>query len=433
MRASRTRRLVVAVVALLPITTVACSEQGEEGGNGDGDRTTLTIWNPDGREQWVESLQIAVDAFEQQQEQYDVEVVNVPFEDYERQLQAAQVSGDVPDIMYGIRTQGYEWANQEITVPLDDVVEQVGEDEFYAGQLENNSLEDQVYAIPMMTLPHLVFYRADWYKRQGLEPAESWDELIANAEALDTEEDAGFLIYNKPPEGLFLLNLMASFGADTFGPDGEVVLDSPETAEALSVAAKLATMSPPGSASKNQGDQRLAFTAGAGAHLISSSSTLGALSESEEMMEVVGASQLPNGSPEGDPLVDLSVWAVADGPNSEGAKDFLTTFFSEQVYNDFIAATVPGFLPSMKSVLLSDEYWSSPAMAPFSAMREPAIRTIENGIQADQRYGPHVYTSALRAAGVRNQMVNMVLSGTEPTAAAEWGAQAVKDIVEEAS
>lgn len=431
---TRMRKMVVGF-ALLPIIVAACAGEGqEEDATGDGERTTLTFWNPDAREQWVESVNVVVDAFEQQQDEYEVEVVNVPFADYEQQLQAARVSGEEPDILYGIRTQGYEWAVQDITVPLDDVLEEVGgADQFYAGQLENNSLDNEAYAIPMMTLPHLVFYRTDWYQDQELEPAENWETLISNAAVLDNDEHSGFLIYNKPPEGLFLVNLMASFGADTFGPDDEVTLDSPATAEALSTAAELAELSPPGSASKNQGDQRLAFTAGAGAHLISSSSTLGALSEDKEMTDVVGASQLPIGSPEGDTLVDLSVLAVADGPNADGAKQFLSTFFSEAVYNDFITTTVPGFLPSIKSVLHSDEYWSSPSVAPFSDMREAAISTIENGIQADQRHGPHVFTSAMRAEGVRNQMVDMVLSGDEPEATAAWGAQAVSDIVEEAS
>lgn len=422
--AARMRLVVTAALcAALSALVAACG-----GGGSSGD--TLTIWNGDARPGSVAMVKTFADAYQKRHPGVHINIEEVASPDLDTKLRAADKGGGTPDLVYTFRGYIYDWAADGLTVPVDDVYTQQSRANLVPGALKPGTYDGKVYFVPNVQLQQMLFYRKDWFEQAGLKPPSTWDDVYRDAQKLmDPPKRYGFLIYDKPPEEIFATDLLTSYGANIFGPDGKVALNDPKTWAALETAAKLAKFSPPGSVSKNQSDVKGTFSEGLGAMTVSSTSTLGAAVDAG-VADKIGAVPLPTVGTTGTPTEAYGFAIPAKAENVEAAKGVLREMLDRKVYEQASTKLVTGMLPVLKSALApSSKYWTSKPVQGQRHNLELAARASEQGVIAAQQYGISPYYSAIRADGALNTMISSAISGDSPRDAAAKAASAVEDIV----
>lgn len=112
--------LVKVFIAFLFLSINACDRQTEQ--TQIGGATTLKVWAHAGQEAERRVLQAQVARFNYQSPATNLELVFIPERDYNAQVQAAALAGDLPDILEfdGPYLYNYIWQNQ--LRPLDDLL-----------------------------------------------------------------------------------------------------------------------------------------------------------------------------------------------------------------------------------------------------------------------------------------------------------------------
>jgi len=149
----------------------------------------ITIWSGDSRDAWVAVHESIIESFESLHPDVDIEMVSMPAYELDPKFQTAAIASKGPDIIYTYRSYPYTWAYQGRLVPLTDLIEDIGRDTFNEAQLQYVTVEDNLFAIPLITYPHLVFYRKDWYEEKGLKVPTTWEEFYNNVKALTEDTD----------------------------------------------------------------------------------------------------------------------------------------------------------------------------------------------------------------------------------------------------
>ncbi|MFN2305310.1 MAG: ABC transporter substrate-binding protein [Anaerolineales bacterium] len=235
----------------------------------------LTLWTNLTTESQATVIQKQVNECLADMPDVTVKFDTVPFGTMYPRLITALQEGDVPNVINS--TEGvvaFLQAKNGI-VPLDDVIDSLGRDDFVGSYLDAMSKDGQVWAVPDWALHQEVWYRKDLFDEQGLEIPKSWDELLSAAEALtqDTDGDGEIDIYGfAVPMGRVqvaaqtFFQILYSAGAYIFDPDtGEYVFDDDrETAvQAMQFMIDLyKAASPPASIEWSWGDFRTAYVEG---------------------------------------------------------------------------------------------------------------------------------------------------------------------------
>lgn len=149
------------------------------------------------------------------------------------------------DVIHGDGGSTARMAMEGLLAPLDDVVDNLGgRDAFLPGRLL--IINDQVYAINQAATTPVLHYRKDVFENAGLEPPDTWEELLHAARTLHSSEMAGIAIpggENRATtiySGLFLWQN----GGDFFNADLDVTLDNGKTYEALQFYSDLLQYAP---------------------------------------------------------------------------------------------------------------------------------------------------------------------------------------------
>lgn len=139
-------------------------------------------------------------------------------------------------------------------LPLDDVVDSIGRDDFKPGTM--GIVGGKVYAVAYAGGTHATLWvRTDLFKQAGLAYPKTYAELLAAAKALtkDTDGDGKIDVYGI---GLPLgsdgattarfINFVYQNGGDYFNKDGTIAFDRPGVLEAAKRYIELTKYSPPG-------------------------------------------------------------------------------------------------------------------------------------------------------------------------------------------
>ncbi len=170
-------------------------------------------------------------------------------------LSAAVGSGAAPDLamvdgvwVAGLAQAGFLYALDDpvFELPEEDQDEDGGViQDLYPAFVEANSLDGRLYGLPLKADVSLLWYRRDWFAQEGLEPPQTWDDLIAvGRHFLQTSvrERYGLEYPMAFPGGVAggeatVYNLMPfiwSAGGEIFDVQmDQVVFDSPGTRRAL--------------------------------------------------------------------------------------------------------------------------------------------------------------------------------------------------------
>lgn len=183
---------------------------------------------------------------------HTVEVIPVSENDLGTRATAAFAAGDLPDVIYHTLQYAAPWAEAGI-LDIDaatDVVEALGADTFAPGALAMAATADGFASVPVDGWTQMLVYRADLFEANGLEPPNSYANVLAAVEALhNPPEMYGFVAATKIDENFMsqvLEHVFLANGVSPVGPDGVQELDEAATVEVLEFYKAIAEASPPG-------------------------------------------------------------------------------------------------------------------------------------------------------------------------------------------
>ncbi|MEO1091439.1 MAG: ABC transporter substrate-binding protein [Pseudomonadota bacterium] len=139
--------------------------------------------------------------------------------------------------------------------------------------IENNTIADELKAIPWFTDAGVLYYRSDLLEQHGFEAPTTWQELTEIAQVVQDAERAagndkmqGFVFQGNAYEGLTCnaLEWIDSFGGGTIiDAEGTVTVNNPEAITAIDTAAGwINTIAPQGVLSYQEEDARGVFQSG---------------------------------------------------------------------------------------------------------------------------------------------------------------------------
>jgi len=152
-----------------------------------------------------------------------------------------------------------DWADAGYLLPLDDVVAEIGVNDYVEGSLFRRN--GHVFAVPYAISVYGLWVRTDLLTQAGLPIPSNYDEVLQVAKTLTKGDMYGIAL--PAGQNIASVNYFSTFlwqnGGDYFSCDGDVVFGNPEALEAVNKWAALAKYAPPGFTSWGYTEQIEAF------------------------------------------------------------------------------------------------------------------------------------------------------------------------------
>jgi multiple sugar transport system substrate-binding protein len=233
MRASK-RSITVSAALVATVILAACGGDDDAPDEGDGEEaSSIVVWTGDTIPERVAASEEIIAGFTEETG-IDVEFVGVDEDQFVQLLTSAAAAGELPDVvgsqpLAGVRTMA---ANEMVdSDAAAAVVEALGADTFSERSLEFTQEGDSQLAVPTDAWSQLLFYRTDLFDAAGLAPPETYDDITAAAEALDSAEIAGIVAATTPGDAFTqqtFEHLALANGCEMVDDSGEVTMDSEE-------------------------------------------------------------------------------------------------------------------------------------------------------------------------------------------------------------
>lgn len=231
------------------IETVIVTQEAEQVGPGP----TITFWSTETQPARAEATQAIIERFTEQTG-IGVELVLTDEDSLPNLMTAAVAAGTLPDVVFHPIDFTLGWHQQGIldASAATAVVDSLGADTFAQGPLNLVSVDSEYAAVPTDGWGQMIVYRADWFEENGLNPPDTYENIMAAAEALTDSgnnmwgitaaTDGGAVFTQQTFEHIALAN-----GCQLVDDQGNVNLNSPECVEAVQFFDELMTnYSPPG-------------------------------------------------------------------------------------------------------------------------------------------------------------------------------------------
>ena len=356
---------------ILTLMLAACGGEATPSGDGDGDGDGtdgegLVFWTVEDTQDRIVAQQAIVDRFTEETG-IEVELVAVGEADLTTQVTAAVAGDTLPDV-FGALSLGFTHslaadglANMEANAA---VVESLGRDTFSESALELVTTDEGLAGVPSDSWAQLLVYRRDLFEAAGLEPPTTYETILAAAEELNNDDQAGIVLATGNDLG-FVQQTFEYFAVandcDVVDADGNVTISSPECVETFNFYNDLVTNGSVTGA-QDADTTRAAYFAGDAAMIVWSSFILDelaglrddALPTCEECTEdplflaensgVVTAIQGPSGDAPSQFGEMVSFVISADAPTEE-AQQFVEFMMSDG-YVDWLDIAPEGKFPT---------------------------------------------------------------------------------------
>lgn len=237
------KRLLTCLLGVLMLSSVSISAFAD-----------IEFWTDQTQSDRVKTIRLLAEIFESLNPGIKVNVVPVDENDLGSQMAAASAANKLPDIFQA----GYEFmlafGNEGLldSKAAETIINETGKDRFFKGalQLLESPRKGVYYAVPYDGWIQGIWYRADWFKKAGLQPPTTWDRIMKAAKYFynPAKNQYGVLIGTKPEnysEQVFT-QFAISNNVSQFDNRGRLVFNSPQTLETLKYYKELAKYNPPG-------------------------------------------------------------------------------------------------------------------------------------------------------------------------------------------
>ncbi|MGW0732299.1 ABC transporter substrate-binding protein [Streptomyces sp. NPDC002851] len=193
-RHRRSRRTVLAAFAALPLAGAvgACSGSGAAPSRHTrGGATRITFWSA------LRGSQEVVDAFNRTHDRIQVDFEQVPsgLQGGYAKLSNAARAGNAPDVATIEYPQVPEFAIDGIARDITGLVSDRLRAKLLPEALGLTTFEGRTYTVPLDIEPMVLHYRADLFRRYGLEVPATWDEFARTARAVRRKAPGRRLAY----------------------------------------------------------------------------------------------------------------------------------------------------------------------------------------------------------------------------------------------
>lgn len=453
----------VAILALLALAACGSDEPtaGEENGDGDSDGP-IVVWTGDTIPDRVTATRQITNAFTEKTG-IEVELVGVDEDQFNQLLTSAAAAGELPDVvgsqpLAAIRTLS---ANDLVnTDAAAAIIEELGADTFSEAALELTREGDTQLAVPTDAWSQLLYYRSDLFEAAGLDAPETYDDIMAAAEALDSPDVAGFVGATTPGDAFTqqtFEHLALANGCELVEESGEIAIASDQCVAAFEFYEELiGNYSVAGT--QDVDTVRASYFAGQAAMAIWSTFLLDelaglrndALPSCPECTEdpaflaqntgVVAALAGPDGEPA--QFGEVSSWAITATAAAEPSQQFIEYMLTDG-YVDWIAIAPEGKFPVRSGTADSPtEYvdaWQGlnvgvDTEAPLSDFYpQEVIDVLASGADAFSRWGitqgqGDLIGASLGELPVPQAIGALTSGGTDAQGAAEQAAEALQTI-----
>jgi multiple sugar transport system substrate-binding protein len=150
---------------------------------------------------------------------------------------ALSTGGDSPyDIVHGANSQLIEWGAEGWLLPLNDLIEEYGEQYDLADIPETAwagaTIDGQIYGIPVVGNTLHLAYRSDLFEQYNLDVPTNYDEIIVACEVMQEESSIDIPFAMDVSAGwaweIEFLAFIRSFGGDYLNDDNTPAFNSPE-------------------------------------------------------------------------------------------------------------------------------------------------------------------------------------------------------------
>jgi multiple sugar transport system substrate-binding protein len=406
--------LILAIVSLISVNFVAAQDE----------QITLTFSGWIGMEEATQSLlEEMIAGFEAEHPNVNIEYIGYPWADQYNQLVLAVAGGNAPDIaQIDINFPGlFELGAFE---PLTPYFSEDEINDLIPAARDGGTFRGELVAWPWRTGTIQLIYNPVLLEQAGL-PArapETLEELRDWAIAVDQLGDdiygLGMTVNRSPWTAYFYLPFMWAFNADVFNSDGNVIVNSPESVEAMNYFADLVEQGaiPVGS---DVFDFRALFAQGKLGFYLDAPlrGTLRQMSgQGEGFDNQIGATPMPVG-PSGSP--ESSVWGhwlavFRTSQHKEEAIEFIKYITTnEAIVREYgEQGAIPASLTQLEQPMFQDSFIQAYLTGLETARSVPgALKNSGNFLQA---------LDALSIA-----MSDVVLNGADPQTALDQAAQII--------
>ena len=320
----------------------------------------------------LESFEAGLDDIRERHPNWDIQLEQTPQDGIVEKTNTQIASGDLPDVLQVQGLFAQPWIRQGAFASLSDFSDDDDFDveDFYGAALDQFRWDGDLYGIPNVVAPDLVYLNLDMFEAAGVDlPSDDWTmedleqlamELTLDAEgrnANDPDFDSSSVVQwglSVTPNNIWTRHYMLPFGADPCANDDctEFQFSSSEVQEALAFWANLAQAgaAPYDPYTGNQtGVPGEGFQAGISAIGINGFFLVGVLNDTNELRyDVV---EFPTG-PAGVKASPLSTngWVVADtAEDKEAAWRLIEELTAEEFLSEFWGQPGHG-IPARESV-----------------------------------------------------------------------------------
>ncbi len=189
-----------------------------------------------------------ISEFEKTHPNIKVQLVELPNNtDTNRQSLATEIGGGAttPDVYMGDVIWPAQFGQNQLAVPLNKYLPSSFFNRFASGLVQGASYKGNVYGAPLFVDSGFLYYRKDLLQKAGLQPPQSWEQLMSDAQTLQKKGlvKYGFVWQGAPYEGLTcdFMEYLTDAGGQVLNSQGQPTIDSPQAQKAVSFMKSLIT------------------------------------------------------------------------------------------------------------------------------------------------------------------------------------------------
>lgn len=349
-----------------------------------GDEVTIQFMHQQVEQERQDAVGALIKDFETANPGIKIEQIPTNEDDYDTKITTLGGSGQLPAVIEFSQDQAKTSVTNEFIdlEAVKSVIAGKGEDAYFDGALNVIKTEDgsDYVGVPVSGWVQGIWCNTKMLKEKGFEVPTTWEEVKAIAEAFYDPSTKKYGISLPTSESAFTEQVFSQFalsnGANVFGADGSITVDTPEMKEAVDYYKELAALSMPGST--EVADVKDAFISQNAPMCMYSTYILGAVKDAGflEDIELV----LPtNKQPAAYGCVTvLSIASGLEDAQKDAAEKF-ASFMMEKENNEKWLLMAPGGLQPVLSEVAADKAYSeSEGMVPFAHLLDDVSTAFDN-------------------------------------------------------
>lgn len=331
-----------------------------------------------------EVIQTIIDNFQKENPDIEVEQIPVNEDDYDSKIAALGGSGELPAIVEYSQDQAKTSVANQFTslAAVQDVIDQVGEDNFYEGALKVTKTEDGsgYVGVPISSWVQGIWVNTAMLKEKGFDLPQNWDDVLEIAKAFYDPDNKMYGISTPTSESAFTEQVFSQFalsnGANVFDADKNVTINTEEMKEAVEFYKELCSYSMPGST--EVADVKDAFVSKNAPMAMYSTYILGAVNEAGFADDLALVLPTQKSSVAYGCITVLGIAEGMDEDETAAAKKFVSYLLDEKHNIEWLNMAPGGVQPVLKTVSDDPKFTDYEGRTAYAELNDDIATAIEN-------------------------------------------------------